>query len=119
MLPLGDSKLKKHIFYQHNPNPTSEFMCEMCGKCFYDDHDLKNHIVKIHGTGNDILCVKCGEIFKSPNDLRNHTRKIHWRENAYKDGPAKCDLCDKIYKGLNRLKIGFFSFFYRQSDKKY
>ena len=74
-------------------------MCEICGKYFYDNFDIRKHIEMIHGTGNDILCVKCGEIFKSQNDLKNHTRKVHWKEGKYKDGPFKCELCDKIYKG--------------------
>ena len=98
MLFQGVWKLKKHIFYHHTQNPTSENICDMCGKYFYDQFDVIKHIEKIHGTGRNILCPLCGDVFKLKHDLNKHCMKVH-KSYAYEGGPVSCDICDRQFKG--------------------
>ena len=93
--------MKKHIFYNHTPNPTSENICELCGKYFYDHFDVSKHLEKFHGKFNswkrNTKCDTCGEVFKLVNDLNKHKMKVH--KKAPYDVPITCDICGTQLKG--------------------
>ena len=73
--------LQKHIFYQHNENGQSEFMCDMCGKYFYDIGDFNKHVDFEHGDGNDLICDTCGVTVKSKSELKLHKQE-HWKSGT-------------------------------------
>ena len=50
----GPKNLLKHIFYNHTENATSDYLCEMCGKYFFQSLDLLKHSREEHGDGSNI-----------------------------------------------------------------
>ena len=87
-------RLLKHNLYEHpENNATSDFMCEICGKYFYDSLDLEKHAENEHGNGSDIVCAKCGHICKSKMELTQHKEKNHF-ENKRKM-KVDCKICNK------------------------
>ena len=71
-------KLLKHVFYEHPENEIrSDYVCELCGKYFYDSIDLDKHIKNDHENGTDIICDKCGQLCESKLDLKQHNKGIH------------------------------------------
>lgn len=94
-------KLKKHIFYNHNTDHSnSKFICDICGKYFFDIIDLNRHMKFYHGDGDDILCSKCGQTLKNKNDLIKHRKKCQIKNRIM----ASCEICKKEFKGKDTLK---------------
>ena len=92
-------RLLKHLFYEHSEHTTtSDFMCEMCGKYFYDANDLKKHFENEHGDGSDIVCDKCGNIYKSKMELRQHMEEQHPKVDK-KKMQTRCEFCNKKLVG--------------------
>ncbi|CAC5386988.1 KRAB [Mytilus coruscus] len=87
----------------------SEFTCEKCSLCFYNQGFLAGHQHHVHGkpledikvkdndTGQPI-CNICGKIFKKASDLEGH-RSIHTGEL-----PFVCHLCHKSFRLRSTLK---------------
>ena len=85
--------LLKHCFYEHPDNAMSDFMCDMCGKYFYDSFDLEKHAEKDHGDKQDIICDKCGHICKSNIELTQHNEKYH----SWQKMKVNCKFCNKKF----------------------
>jgi hypothetical protein len=94
---FANLKLKKHLFYHHNSNHTSDSICDICGMKFFDLGDLEKHKKVFHG--EDKVCEICGESFKSSLSLNKH------RKNHIDSQLMKCEICDKQIKGASRLKV--------------
>ena len=51
---FGPKNLLKHKFYNHTENATSDYLCESCGKYFFQSLDLLKHSREEHGDGSNI-----------------------------------------------------------------
>ncbi len=49
-----------------------KFVCELCGKSFNSDHNLKEHTVYVHQNERKFKCIKCEKTFKFKNALIRH-----------------------------------------------
>ena len=50
--------------------------CELCGKCFTTNHDLKFHGRK-HKEGMPFQCDICLKFFKTPRYVEKHRTQVH------------------------------------------
>lgn len=84
--------LIEHDMKVHKNNLPKNFVCSVCGKCFYKSSQLKRH-ERIHAGIKPFECNSCGKTFskKSSRDLHLH---VHTKER-----PFKCDFenCDRVY----------------------
>ena len=94
---FANLKLKKHLFYHHNSNHTSDFICDVCGMKFFDLGDLEAHKKVFHG--EDKFCETCGESFKSSFYLNKH-KKVHANLKL-----MQCEVCEKQIKGASQLRV--------------
>ena len=97
ILNVNMRKLEKHLFYHHNSNHVSDFICDICGKKFYELDDLEKHKTMFHGDNK--VCETCAKTFNTLSDLYKH-RNTHTNSKL-----MKCGICGKKIKGANRLKV--------------
>ena len=79
---LSDHTKRVHLKLRQHP-------CNLCGIEFYDKHDLKKHIRKVH-EGKREICPECGLSFKR---IHEHIRVVHRREIT----KEVCPHCGKSY----------------------
>ena len=75
----------------HKPKVSSkakEVICDLCGKSFSFQANLKRHIIVFHEGKKDYKCDACGKAFGEKNDLKRHVSAVH-------EGIKNhiCDLC--------------------------
>jgi len=74
--------------------------CDTCGKTFYQNSLLKNHIKRMHTSGmKDKKCYGCDFASIHKSKLMSHIKQVHTQER-----PFKCDNCDKSFKRRPHLK---------------
>ena len=56
--------------------------CEQCGKSFFRDRELKEHIISIHDKIKPFICELCGFKTAKIDNLNIHRKKSH-RESSY------------------------------------
>ena len=84
----------RHIDVIHDgnkPKPKSkDYNCELCGKAFSEERNLKFHIHTVHEGNKDFKCDSCGRTFATPSGLKGHIEKC---ETFIKKA---CDECGKL-----------------------
>ena len=76
-------------------------MCEICGKEFQNEKDMKDHMISHSYHKSDLLNFKCDECdFWGPNaqTMKMHFRRLH-SENV------SCGICDLEMKDIETLDI--------------
>ena len=85
----------------HKPKVSSkakEVICDLCGKSFSFQANLKRHIIVFHEGKKDYKCDACGKAFGEKNDLKRHVSAVH-------EGVKNhiCDLCKlTMFSNINR-----------------
>jgi len=88
-----------HMLQIHNQKP---FQCSDCSVAYMHKSNLEDHIRAKHVSGEpDIPCDKCGKMFRTKTSLFVHRREQHILGDSRK---VKCDICNRLYKGLRNLK---------------
>ena len=71
----GQTRIDRHIFYDHDNSPKSDHKCETCTAYFFNQTDLMLHNKEIHG--GEKMCDQCGETFDMPSLLKQHYKNVH------------------------------------------
>lgn len=128
----GVSGLNVHISMKH-PSKEKHFHCLVCGKSFYTESNLHQHLTsaahlrneqnsmeELPGGGASFKCVKCTDRFETERDLFVHIKEKHeelLREvNKYvledteqinrereENQGCVCKYCGKVCKGSNSM----------------
>ncbi len=60
---------KAHLRYAHKPK---QFQCQECGKSFFCNSNLQQHIQSAHSATKDKVCERCGAKFYAELSLKQH-----------------------------------------------
>ena len=91
--------IKRHKYLIDSNANQKKFKCEFCGKSFFREQQVKNHIHIVHEGRKDFKCESCGKSFAIGYFLKKHIRIIHEGRKDY-----KCDICGKAVGTLSSLK---------------
>ncbi|XP_066498595.1 uncharacterized protein zgc:66443 [Hoplias malabaricus] len=89
------SELKK--LQMHQQAHERAFVCNWCGKGFYQSADLRRHL-RTHTGERPYRCTWCSKSFSQRSNLRRHVR-IHTGERPY-----QCSLCSRSFSDGHTLK---------------
>lgn len=107
VLCLGPEKLKCHMRSSHlNKKETCPKICPVCGKVYYIDSSLTNHIRNRHNDISEILCEFCGKACKGNKSMIQHIRRNHngLKKQKRETVPAVCEICGKTLKSKYQLR---------------
>ena len=93
----GQTRIDRHIFYDHDNSPKSDHQCETCTAYFFNQADLMSHNKDIHG--GEKMCDQCGETFDMPSLLKNHYLNVHSAAKIRKT----CDICGYVVQQSKSL----------------
>ena len=65
------------------------FKCNQCGKKYFENKGLKNHIKRKHDNIRDEKCNQCSKLFFSKEVLNRHIKNIHKH--------ISCHLCNEEF----------------------
>ena len=99
---ISEHQLKKHQSYSHSNKPTKpkpRQHCTICGKDFSDMKGLKNHMIMIHGKGENsarFQCEICNKRMPTAGKLKDHINTVHTK--------ATCEICHEVQYNWFYLK---------------
>ena len=73
--------------------------CQICGKSFENQCNLKIHVTSIHQKVKDFKCDFCESEFSVKRSLTTHIQNVHVGLRKY-----KCESCSKAFTSLYNLK---------------
>ena len=86
---------------RHNRRHQMKHHCQACGRSFFQEIDLQNHIHSVHEgeEHNKYECYLCSKLFSREIILENHISVVH-------DGNAdhKCENCSKTFSSVQNLR---------------
>ena len=91
--------LDRHIYQIHKPNE-QRHECGTCGKKFYNETALRNHVDEVHIRERKFVCQFCAEGFCSKEGLTKHINLKHKRVRPRR----QCPYCEKDYSDIKNLK---------------
>ena len=68
--------MNRHIGQKHTDDADKKFKCTLCGKGFYENKALQDHI-NTHTGAKPYMCTFCGAAFASHGTWRMHERTVH------------------------------------------
>ena len=92
------TQMVKHKSNFHGIGKKKNLLCNICGKKFECNSDLKYHVASVHENQRPHMCDFCGKAFKRLGDLNKH-RLIHTGER-----PFQCNICNKTFNRSNSAK---------------
>ena len=90
--------LKNHINTFHLNK--REYVCDLCGKAFIHNNDLRRHRSTVHEGLKNFKCDQCDKAFGSQGTLKTHVTYVHESTRNH-----ICDSCGKAFattSGLSR-----------------
>ncbi|XP_074644406.1 uncharacterized protein LOC141901195 [Tubulanus polymorphus] len=91
------SSLNAHIERCHNATRTRDWICDVCGRTFFERGALRSHAL-LHDNVR-LPCSICEKTFSDRSHLNNHVRAVHLREK-----PHECSDCGKRFFTPSRLR---------------
>ena len=88
----------KHLLPNSKINSNLYYYCEMCGKRFTTQHQLRKHIQVEHDKIG-YQCKMCTKTFKTHKGMLEHANLDHSTDEKY-----NCRYCGKRFGSLNSLK---------------
>ena len=85
---------------------SKRFVCDACGKLFYNQWNLKRHKEYLHSENmkKNFICDVCGALFTSEYQRRHHHIKRHGPRFKTKSTPHyACEQCGKKYRDTFNL----------------
>ncbi|KAJ8901376.1 hypothetical protein NDN08_007222 [Rhodosorus marinus] len=73
--------------------------CDICGKQFMRDFEVKRHKVTVHQKRRDFACAECGRNFTQIGHLNEHVRVHHSGKNLH-----VCKVCGKKFGVKSKLR---------------
>ena len=73
---IGKKVMNRHIGQKHTDDADKKFKCTLCGKGFYENKALQDHI-NTHTGAKPYMCTFCGAAFASHGTWRMHERTVH------------------------------------------
>ena len=93
---------KVNYFLDKGKKHEASKICDLCGKAYFAERDLKRHMFTAHGEGEDTTgtytCDRCEKTYNSEGSLRNHIKTFH--EGLRR---AQCQQCGKGFLSKNDL----------------
>ena len=90
---------EKQVLFHNQTIHRKHFGCNICYRTFRKKAHGLAHMAE-HNGERGFQCDKCGNDYKRAGDLKSHTKLCLDLED-----PVKCDLCEKHFKGKQRLKL--------------
>ena len=75
----------------HIQNPQNRKLCDLCGKVFFHEDNLRLHMAYHKDIEKNYHCDLCNRIFKGRRVYQNHMKDIH-------SNKVSCPLCKKMIK---------------------
>ena len=75
----------------HLQNPQNRKLCDLCGKVFFHEDNLRLHMAYHKDLEKNYHCELCDRIFKGRRVYQNHMKDIHTNK-------VSCPLCNRIKK---------------------
>ena len=70
--------LDLHVQNRHNPNRTKDFPCSFCGKLFYREKYVRQHVRNIHSKEKISICPERGDKFMRKADKGSYVKSHYW-----------------------------------------
>lgn len=95
----GKHSLIAHIHSAHSPVYKGVCKCNLCGKVYTNNRNLKRHVEMNHGERGEFKCEVCPKVYTSNQSLRRHARS----HTGYNYAQFNCDICPKTIIGKENL----------------
>ena len=89
---------EKQVLFHNQTVHRKHFGCNICYRTFRKKAHGLVHMAE-HKGERGFQCDKCGNDYKRAGDLKSHTKL------CLDIDPVKCDLCERHFKGKQRLKL--------------
>ena len=89
---------EKQVLFHNQTVHRKHFGCDICFRTFRKRAHGLVHMAE-HNGERGFQCDQCGNDYKRAGDLKSHTKLCLDLD------PVKCDLCEKYFKGKQRLKL--------------
>ena len=88
----------------HDQEGKRSYNCEICNNKYFQKHELKRHVLRVHEEKKPFECKICENRFTVNQELDTHFAMVHSREKG-----QKCGVCDFVCfsKGLAILGMEF------------
>ncbi|KAM3955254.1 uncharacterized protein ACR2FA_010859 [Aphomia sociella] len=96
----GRHTLLQHIKSTHSYAEKDCIKCQLCGKIYTNNRNLKRHIESFHGEKCEYKCNICPKVYISNQNLRRHLRSRHYVDDQ---NSFQCSYCDIIIPGKFNL----------------
>ena len=87
---IGKKVMNRHIGQKHTDDADKKFKCTLCGKGFYENKALQDHI-NTHTGAKPYMCTFCGAAFASHGTWRMHERTVHLGMDSFLS--TVCGVC--------------------------
>ncbi|XP_050360052.1 zinc finger protein 91-like [Nymphalis io] len=96
----GKHSLIAHIQSAHSSVFKGLIKCNLCGKVYTNNRNLKRHVEMNHGERGEYKCDICPKVYTSNQSLRRHART----HTAYNYSQFNCEHCSKTFIGKDSLE---------------
>jgi hypothetical protein len=95
---LTNQQLKRHVFYSHQREVETGFVCDHCGKNWFCNYDRQHHINVSHLGVKKYQCEHCDYVANNLERIRKHTHYKHQDVSV-----RTCPVCGTVEKSAADL----------------